>query len=218
MKKLLAVILSTLLTFSLCGCSLLYEYVHHAVGSFDIGYSKALKEAFFASYNWDGTTDGMNIILPEYYNKAKITGLGGNTGRGLPSGFVIIFSDATKEELCSNATQWSYTNHTANIENPNVQFLSFQLHISKNIDEITNISMGGIVLAEYEENGEMIYNVYVLTCRVTCDENNEIFYAKDGKLYYRKNDALIEGIVYEDFDIDDHNKAYIDQPRWQRAF
>ena len=218
MKKLVIVILAVSLVFSLCGCSLLYEYTNSAIDSFDVGYSKMLNKAFFANYNWDGTADGMNIILPEEYNKTKITGLGGYTGRGYPAGFVIDFTDVAKEELCSNATQWSYTNHTANIEAADIQFLSFQLHISKNIKEIENLSMGGIVLAKYEENGETIYNVYILTCYVTCDENNKTFYAKDGKLYFKQTDKLVDDIIYEDFNIEDHNKGYKDQPRCQSVF
>ena len=78
--------------------------------------------------------------------------------------------------------------------------------------------MGGIVLAEYEKNGETIYNVYILTCYVTCDENNKIFYAKDGKLYYKKTNELVEGIIYEDFDIKEHNKNYENQPLLLSAF
>ena len=78
--------------------------------------------------------------------------------------------------------------------------------------------MGGIVLAKYEENGETIYNVYILTCYVTCDENNKTFYAKEGKLYFKQTDKLVDGIIYEDFNIEDHNKGYKDQPRWQSVF
>lgn len=175
-------------------------------------------KAFFADYNWDGTADGMNIILPENYNKTKITGLGGYTGRGYPAEFAIDFTDVAKEELCSSAIRWSYANHTANIKDADIRFLPFQLHISKNIEEIENLSMGGIVLAEYEENGETIYNIYVLTCYVTCDTNNKTFYAKDGKLYFKQTDELVEDIVYEDFDLDEHNNRYKDQPRWLSMF
>ena len=214
MKKITLIILSVLLIFSLCGCSLWYEYVNYAIDSFDIGYSKMLNNSFFAKYNWDGTAESANIILPEEYNKTKITGLGGYTGRGYPSPFCIGFTDEAKENLCPKAIEWSYTNHTANIEDANIQFLSFQLHISKNIEKIENLSMGGIVLAKYEENKKTISNIYILTCYVTCDDNNKTFYAKDGKLYFKQTDALVDDIIYEDFDIEEHNKDYIGQPSW----
>ena len=218
MKRITLVILSIFLVFSLCGCSLWYKYVNSAVDSFDIGYSEKLNKAFFAGYKWDGTAESANIILPEEYNETKITGLGGYTGRGYPSPFYIDVTDEAKEKLCPDATEWSYADHTANVKDANIQILPFQLHISKNIKEIKNLSMGGIVLAEYEENGETISNIYVLTCYVTCDENNETFYAKDGKLYFKRTNELVNDIVYEDFDIEEHNKLYADQPSWNSMF
>ena len=198
------VMLALLLTFSLCGCSLLYEYTGGVV--FDLGYSKTLNKAFFADYNWDGTEEGMSIILPDRYNKTIITGLGGYTGRGYPSPFRIRPTDEAREMLCPNATEWSYISHTAYMEDYSLHYLPFKLHINTNIKEIENLSMGGIIIAEYDENGEERCNVYVLTCYVTCDETNKTFYAKDGKLYYRKDDTLVEGITYEDFDLDEHNE------------
>ena len=84
MKRLVIVIFILLffLVFLLCVYFLSYEYINSAIDSFDVGYCKMLNKAFFAHYNWDGTADGMNIILPEEYNKTKITGLGGYTGKG----------------------------------------------------------------------------------------------------------------------------------------
>ena len=72
MKKIAIVILSVLLIFSLFGCSLLYDHEICAVGFFDVGYSKALNDAFIGTYNWDGTNEGMNIVIPEYYNNFKV--------------------------------------------------------------------------------------------------------------------------------------------------
>ena len=86
-KRLFAIALFFSLIFSLDECSLWYVYVNNAVDSFDLGYSERLGEAFFADYNWDGTEQGKNIVLPEKYNGATITGLGGYTGRGYPSPF-----------------------------------------------------------------------------------------------------------------------------------
>ena len=76
--------------------------------------------------------------------------------------------------------------HTANIEAADIQFLSFQLHISENVNKIVLLSIGGIVCAKQVDGQNEIYNVYVLTCYVTCDKNNKTFYAKDGKLYFKQ--------------------------------
>lgn len=206
MKKLSLLLLISVLLFSMCSCSLWYDHENNAIGCFDVGYAEFTKDAFVASYNWDGSNEGMNIVVPEVYNDIKISGMGGYFGRGVPTPFIIHFSDEARAKFCPSATGWFYASHTANIENANVQYLPFQLHISKNIKEAVNLCMGGIIVAERVENEEEICKVYVLTCYVTCDEENKTFYSEDGKLYYRKNNVLVEDIVYYDFDLEEHNK------------
>lgn len=160
----------------------------------------------------------MNIILPEKYNNATITGLGGYCGRGVPSPFEIFPTKEARAALCDSATGWSGVYHTATLENYNIEYLRFHLHITEYIKELENFSAGEIILAEHEENGEIKYNVYVLTCFVTCDENNKVFYAKDGKLYYKEDNTLVEDIVYEDFDLDMHNEENKDEPYKKYTF
>ena len=211
MKKVLTMVLVFSLLFALCGCSLFYEYENDAIGSFDVGYSEILKKAFLADYHWNGSEDGRNVVVPDRYQGAVITGLGGYTGRGYPSPFLIRLSDEAKMQLCPEATEWWYVTHTAESADAEVRYLRFQLQISEHIKELENLSMGGIILASYPENGEEKHRVFVLTCYVTCDEDNETFYAKDGKLYYRDGDVLVEDIVYEDFDLEAHNERNRDE-------
>lgn len=210
-EKIFAIFLVSSLLFSLCSCSLWYEYINNAIGAFDVGYSEKMNKAFLANYNWNGKEDGMNIVIPDHYKGTTITGLGGYTGRGYPSPFMILPSNEARTQLCPNATEWYYASHTANKDNTEVIYLRFQLHIGEHINKIENLSMGGIILAGYEENGEEKYNIFVLTCYVSCDEDNKTFYAKDGKLYYRKDNVLVEDIVYDDFDIDTHNEKNKDK-------
>lgn len=212
MKRLSVSILCLILAFLSCGCSLWYSYVNNAIGPFDIGYAENVRKAFFARYTWDGSEAGMNIVLPESYEGVKVTGLGGYTGRGVPSPFVIEFSDELKEKYRSDAKMWARANCTVSIsaEQSTVRYLDFNLHISKNIEVLEYLLAGGIIVAKYEVDGEIMYDIYVITCYVTCDENNRTFYAKDGKLYYRSGDKLVEDIVYRDFDLEEHNKQYTD--------
>ncbi len=208
MKRTLWSFICLISALSFCGCCLMYEYINNAVDSFDVGYSDFMDEAFLACYNWDGNSDNMSIEVPEAYKGTPIIGLGGYTGRGVPAPFSISLTDTAKNTLCPQAAQWTYANHTANIENYTFEKFAFKLHVSKNIKEIENLSMGGIIVAEYEEKGEKKHTVYVLTCNVTCDENNKTFYSKEGKLYYKKDNKLVEDIVYEDFDLEKHNEKH----------
>lgn len=60
------------------------------------------------------------------------------------------------------------------------------MFIGKNINEIYGES-GATV---YTVNGEKI--AYCARVCVTCDEKNETFYSKDGKLHFRENNELVE--------------------------
>ena len=202
MKRIFGLLLLVTIISSFCGCSLLYDYESYAVGLFDVGYSSALNNAFLGTYNWDGTEENMNVVIPESYNGIKITELGGYFGRGVPSPFTISPTEDALNVLCENATEWQYVSDTANIDNYNVQYLRFKLNVSKYISEVENFYSGDIIVAKYTENGEVKYNAYVLTCYVTCDADNEKFYSKDGKLYLKETDTLVENIIYEDFDIE----------------
>ena len=218
MKKLLVISLLLGLIFSLCGCSLLYTHVNNAVGSFDVGCSEKLGKAFLATYNWDGSEEGMNIVLPESYNGIKITGLGGYTGTGVPDPFMIEPNEKARENLCPNATVWAHSGGKIVAGPESIHHLRFKLHINKQIEEIKNLSAGGFIIAQYIEDGQSKENVYVLTCYVTCDEENETFYSKDGKLYYKKDDTLVEDIVYEDFDIEKYNEQTKDDKGYLSPF
>lgn len=218
MKRIVAFLLVVCLSFLLCSCSYLYHYVNDAIGPFDIGYSETMRKAFLSSYHWDGSEEGMVIVTPDRYNDATIIGLGGYTGRGVPAAFMISLSSEARTQLCPDATAWYYASHTSNMDYTEVQYLRFQLHIGQHIKQIDNLSMGGIVLASDEENGEEVYNVFVLTCYVTCDDANETFYAKDGKLYYRENDVLVEDVFYDDFNLDAHNEKNKDKACWLSPF
>ena len=170
MKKTFAFLLLLCLIVSLCGCSLLYEHQNNAVGPFNVGYSERLGKAFLATYNWDGSEEGMNIVLPESYNGIKITGLGGYTGRGVPAPFRIQPNEKARENLCPNAIEWAHAGGKIAAEPESIHHLRFKLHINKQIEEIKNLSAGGFIIAQYIEDGQYKENVYVLTCYVTCDE------------------------------------------------
>lgn len=212
MKKVFAALMALALLASLCSCgifraAILYDHIPDAIDGFDVGYNKTFGHAFLGKYSWDGTEEGMDIVLPETYNGAKVTELGGYYGRGVPTAFWAHVTDEAWERLCPNLVDWSWSfdgNHISpeQVTDDNVEYWRFQLHIGKDVEEIAPISrFGGVYRAEYEENGDTRYRIFILTCYVTCDEKNQTFYARDGKLYSRETDMPVEKIRYEDFDL-----------------
>jgi hypothetical protein len=76
--------------------------------------------------------------------------------------------------------------------------LNFNIHVGENRREAENLNLDLVYIAEYYENGEKRSSAYVPIFSFTCEENNKSFYAKNGKLYYKANDTLVEGINYVD--------------------
>ena len=198
MKKVAVAILSLVLVFALSGCSMLYDHQNNAMDGFSIGYSKTLGDAFLGAYYWDGTEEGMHITIPEYYDNMKITSLGGFFGRGVPTAFYIKIPADAKNGLCPDAT-WYYDSQLGTFEASEVVYLPFFVHISQYIQKIEGCSAGGILVAEHIDGEETKYTVYVYTCYVTCDEENPVFYAKDGKLYDRATDTMVDDFLYSDY-------------------
>lgn len=199
MKKLLASFGCFVICLSFTGCSLLFDYQNDAIDNFDIGYSDVLNKAFVSSYNWDGTDETKNIVIPEEYNGIKITALGGYYGRGVPCAFGIDLPDSYQKDLCDEVNQWIRSDIYEDIESADTIYLNFDLHISKNIEQITEHTLDCFYEGAYFDGEDYDLKIIViLLYNITCDDGNKTFYAKEGKLYYRQNDELVSDILYFD--------------------
>ena len=199
MKKLIAVFLSIFICLTFSGCSLLFDYQNDAIDNFDIGYSDVLNEAFVSSYNWDGTDETKKIVIPEEYDGIKINALGGYYGRGVPCAFGVDLPDSYLNDLCDEVNQWVCSDIYEDVESVDTIHLNFDLHISKNIEQITEHTLNCFYEGTYFD-GEDYHSkiIVVLLYNITCDKGNKTFYAKDGKLFYRQNDELVSDILYFD--------------------
>ena len=207
MKKLIAVTLCFIICLSFSGCSLMYEYELDAIDNFDVGYSKILNNAFLSSYSWDGSDDTKNIVIPEEYQGIPITELGGYYGRGVPCAFGVDLPEVLQNNLCIEASQWFCSSVYEDIGSVDTIYLNFNIHISKNIKQITEHTLDCFYEGTYfdgEDNHSKIIVVFLYN--ITCDEENNTFYAKDGKLYLRKDNTLVTDILYCDFDVDEYIK------------
>lgn len=202
MKKSLVFLLCFVICISSSGCSLMYDCELDAIDNFDVGYSEILDNAFLSSYNWDGSDKTKNIVIPDEYKGIPITELGGYCGRGVPCAFGINLPDAILNNLCSEANEWCFSDSYEDIESTKTIYLNFNLHISKNIKQFIEHNLDCFYEGAYFDGKDYHSKIFVVPLyNITCDEDNITFYAKDGKLYYRKDDALVADILYYDFDI-----------------
>lgn len=216
----LAVLLIFCSLFTFVGCA---EYDWCQEGDFEIGYCEKTNDAFLGTYVWRGHLgEDMDIVLPNTYNGAPITALGGYCGLGVPTPFGIYFAgtDDFDSELCgdSEASLWSfycdyYVNTQAKVyanlkdrleryyetaKDFEIVDLVFNLHIGSNLKEIVEIQdneMKCLILNETDENE--VFTVYAFSFFITVDENNKYFYSDDlGRMYFKENNKLVKYFLY----------------------
>ena len=178
------------------------------IGNFTVMYGTGLPflsgrsadGAAVTRFVWDGDPAHTQIVLPDTYGSEPITHLGGYYGRGLPQPFVIdadsylhLVNDTRQpgndgsplaiswETIEEYADRWSLFVCT-----------DFDLHIGKNVNSV----YADAYVTEYTVGG--VKTAYAARVFITCDEENPTFYAKDGKLYTRADDALVPGFLYTD--------------------
>ena len=136
----------------------------------------------------------MEITIPDDYNGIPIKRVGGFSGIGVPSPFRIDLS-----QVYMNAPEgseldmiWSYPDDELSVAYT-IENVVFQLHIGKNIEEIDFVFMDDYY-PHIDEDGTVTF--YHPVVYITCSEENTTFYSKDGKLYYKSTNALVEDFAY----------------------
>jgi hypothetical protein len=198
MKKTVAFLLlvSFLLCLSACdldGVAYFYSYAGEYNG-FGIDVNKLANCCFVSGYTCTEYTEGMEITIPDDYNGIPIKRVGGFSGTGAPSPFRIDLS-----QVYMNAPEgsefdmiWRYPDDELSVAYT-IENVVFQLHIGKNIEEIDFVFMDDYY-PHIDEDGTVTF--YHPVVYITCSEENTTFYSKDGKLYYKSTNALVEDFAY----------------------
>lgn len=127
------------------------------------------------------------IVIPDEVHGYKVTALGGYIGRGVPTAFAlnapeiwntqVVFGD---EKVAADAEK----------DYPNAKIVdcTMTLKLGKNVKKLNEVGCFGFY--GYDENGAE--TVWRLRWNVECDEGNETFYAKGGRLYRCADGAAVE--------------------------
>lgn len=188
-KKFLYIILAAIM----CACALTActysQYESFEEGNINGGYNK--HDAFVGMCFWDG---GDKVIeLPDEYNGLPVTTLGGYIGIGSPDPFAIVLRDENYRMYRD-----SFINA---IELPDDEYetITFTVKIGKNLRGIED-ALGKLFfgIETIDENGnEIIDIVYKVAYYFEVDSNNKTFYSKDGKLYNKSDDTIVDTFFYE---------------------
>ncbi len=187
MKRYILVFVCILIVAALLGCSLEY---HNVISQDNVSfYTSSIRKICFAGgYNWDGDKDSMNINIPDKVDGYYIKALGGYTGRGFPTPFCVLLPEKLKEDAVLNC-------HSDTPGDVPIEELHFTINIGANIKELKNVNF-----KRYYLYGNYIKNFYgySIAVSINCSEKNKTFYSKDGKLYRRSDDSLVDEFFYYD--------------------
>ena len=146
--------------------------------------------AFAADVEWDGE-DGAVITIPDEVHGCKVTALGGYFGRGVPAAFML-----KEPETWNAGASFGDAEVAADAEKdyPNAKSVvcTMTLKLGKNVRELNEVSCFG--LQGLDENGAE--TAWRFRWYVECDEENETFYAENGRLYTRADGKLVTDFIY----------------------
>lgn len=144
------------------------------------------RDAFASAYQWDGSGDAIDYTIPDTVQGVKITAIGGLTGglKKVPAAGLAV----NMPETYRGAERAQYTMPVNAVEIT----LPVHIHIGR---FVRSIEEDGSLPAPTGYFGyEKDVSSYIITpvWTVTCDEGNETYYARDGRLYQRADDALVQ--------------------------
>lgn len=144
------------------------------------------RDAFASAYQWDGSGDAIDYTIPDTVQGVKVTAIGGLAGglKKAPAAGLAV----NMPETYRGAERAQYTMPVNAVEIT----LPVHIHIGR---FVRSIEEDGSLPAPTGYFGyEKDVSSYIITpvWTVTCDEGNETYYARDGRLYQRADDALVQ--------------------------
>lgn len=195
MRKIAVVLLIVGCVLCLGACSLFYTFSQTQDGTIQLGYGKWNKKSFVIGYDWQV---GMpqQVELPSQYLGTTVDALGGYTGRGYPCPFAVRF--ASPESMYPGADEYFSTDASMDVlQNGEVQVdeYVFSITLPDSLREIRYV-VDSVSVAAYQTQDGPVYKVAKALYRFTIAEDNPYFYTRDGKLYDKGTDRLVDEFAY----------------------
>lgn len=196
----LALVTMLFVILSLSGCvmediSLLYGN-RITENGFEIAKNNAANCCYVGSYTCSQYKINYEIIIPDEYDGAPITRIGGRYGRsGFPVPFYIDISEQfmnAPDDSPYNIVYYGEVNNF-NITVPHtVQELTFILNIGKNIKTIEIIENPYFPHINEDCSITLFHPVFY----INCSAENKHFYSENGKLYDKNSNEIITVFDY----------------------
>ena len=178
--KAAAMLTAGIMVTALAGCTTYNE--DEVVDGLDIHYSDVKQDAFIAKFSLNGSRDSMTIDIPDTFKGYEINSLGGFFGTGVPAYFTVDTDNDGNKLGFSKVIGYNEFDPDASYEE-----LIFTLNLGANVTGI--MADENSLLRCRGDNGDIYYEV-VYT--VNCPEGNITFYSRDGRLYRKSDDELVD--------------------------
>lgn len=177
--------------FSCAAQSSMFYHDGSTVNGVDFYVNRIGRHAFAGTYTWDGSEVGKTIVIPDKVEGMRVDELGGATGIGGITLFWICFPESYNIDGYYDGSPDKY-----DLEEPyTIEEIVFTLHLGKYVEFCESMFSGFTFhpCTTLEDGSKIFYRTSVY---VTCDEENKTFYAKDGRLYRREDDSLVDVFYY----------------------
>ena len=189
-KPVLAFLLIVTFLLLFTGCPDYTESEAELVGNIKYCNSHDGKTALVYSVVWDGNEENTVFEIPDTYNGKDLVSMGAKvTGFRVESDSQYWFYN---QKIGSNSETEQVNVDMSAVE---MKDIVFTLKIGKNIREIRAAYSQRVpsYLVFKRESGFVMYRVLF---NIECPEDNKTFYSRDGKLYKRSNDELLDEFTY----------------------
>lgn len=169
------------------------SYVNY--GGLSVMEKATSRTAGVTGYYFDAENPEAEVTIPDVSKKGyPISYIGNTEPRSDGSFFNGVKNVKTSWGTSLNNAESYYRN--GKVPDENVYYYDITLNIGKNIK---NIYLHSKYVTMWD-NGDGTYLIYCPRVYINCDENNPVYYSKDGKLYEKVTDKLVEEFVYYDFE------------------
>lgn len=199
MKRFLCFAAAVFCLLGFTGCSLFYHSGATIDGIYDACYSTHYKNAFIAHCIWSGHKDEMEFTVPDSCEGYPITMLGGYMGRGYPMPFCV---EVPRLEELPDVSEWEgiLPDTVENKEDDALVPLVFTVRLGKNITKVNYVHGKGCMYT-YVPSSDGSYTDHIAVARIVYKfevaDDNPVFYADNGKLYYKSSGECVDEFYYE---------------------
>lgn len=176
-NNIIGLILCVMTLVVLSSCS--FSYTIDTLDDYAIGYSS--KSAFIGYVSYD--LDTVEIHLPDEYKGVKVLELGGYYGRGVPTPFFLGYEGITEGFLMD---------FDSIDENDTIIEVNIDVYLPKYLKKCVYVQP---LVCGTSESGQN--TIYLAKCNYYLDSENDYFYTKDGKLYNKSDNTIVNNLIYQ---------------------